>query len=249
MNEGNSSMSKFEESFEKAMRAAQKPAQHESEGGQFEVYDPLTGFETSAAHFGRPMSGRYYTSRTAAEADAADMTSYHKRPFKVRQAGAPEAPDSPLPPRDMGFEWVEFDARGRSVNLQRGFRTLESALRAAQDHSKSKPKSHHVDVFRDILRGPKQEKLARFRAGAPNPGLGHHRKTGPDLSHYSRPGAPGKVHLTERYKRIRLHDPSEFEPGSFRTIDPGRPGHTKLIVARPKGSKKMRVQAILKSRG
>jgi len=64
------------------------------------------------------------------------------------------------------------------------------------------------------------------------------------ISHFKSPHL-SKVHETERYTRIRLHPPTEFQPGSFRTIDPGRPGHTKLVIGRPVGSKKTRAQAIL----
>jgi len=57
-----------------------------------------------------------------------------------------------------------------------------------------------------------------------------------------------KVHYTKRYKRTRVREPSEFQRGSFRTIDPGRPGHTKIIIGRPIGSRKTRTQAILEER-
>lgn len=64
-----------------------------------------------------------------------------------------------------------------------------------------------------------------------------------------------KIHLTERYRRERQQSPKKFDPRSFRVIDPGRPGHTKMIVACPKGFFKqgkcrvgMRVQAVLKEK-
>lgn len=54
-----------------------------------------------------------------------------------------------------------------------------------------------------------------------------------------------KIHTTKRYKRIRVESPKHFQKGSFRIIDPGRPGHTKLIIGKPIGKKTTRVQAIL----
>jgi hypothetical protein len=58
----------------------------------------------------------------------------------------------------------------------------------------------------------------------------------------------GKVHYTARYARYRQKNPSLFEKNSFRIIDPGRPGHTKLIVGRLKGKTTTTVQSILKER-
>lgn len=43
------------------------------------------------------------------------------------------------------------------------------------------------------------------------------------------------VEYTQRYKRVRIQSPRKFDKRSFRTIDPGRPGYTKVIVACPKG--------------
>jgi hypothetical protein len=64
-----------------------------------------------------------------------------------------------------------------------------------------------------------------------------------------------KTHLTKRYKRERIAEPKAFDPRSFRVIDPGRPGHTKMIVACPKGFFRggrcrvgMKVQAVLRER-
>jgi hypothetical protein len=66
-----------------------------------------------------------------------------------------------------------------------------------------------------------------------------------------------KVHITERFKRERKRDPKEFDPKSFRTVDPGRKGFTKLVVGCPKGqfdpvTKRCRVgtkvQAVIKER-
>lgn len=50
------------------------------------------------------------------------------------------------------------------------------------------------------------------------------------------------------YTRVRVAAPSKFKKGSFRTIDPGRPSHTKLVIGRLKTGPhagKTRVQAIL----
>ena len=51
-----------------------------------------------------------------------------------------------------------------------------------------------------------------------------------------------------KYTRTRVMAPSKFQKRSFRTIDPGRPGHTKLVIGRLKTGPhrgKTRVQAIL----
>ena len=64
---------------------------------EWEVYDPSTDLEAEASHFGRSKTSRYYTSQAAAQADADDMTSYHKRPYKVRTvSGRGKAKDSSL---------------------------------------------------------------------------------------------------------------------------------------------------------
>jgi hypothetical protein len=64
-----------------------------------------------------------------------------------------------------------------------------------------------------------------------------------------------KTHVTKNYKRDRIKDPKGFDPRSFRVIDPGRPGHTKMVVACPKGFFKqgrcrvgMQVQAVLREK-
>lgn len=44
-----------------------------------------------------------------------------------------------------------------------------------------------------------------------------------------------KTHVTKNYVRERIRDPRDFDPKSFRIIDPGRPGHTKFVIACPKG--------------
>lgn len=58
----------------------------------------------------------------------------------------------------------------------------------------------------------------------------------------------GKVHYTEKYARYRQKNPSLFQKGSFRIIDVGRPGHTKLIIGKLKGKTTTTVQSILKER-
>jgi len=58
----------------------------------------------------------------------------------------------------------------------------------------------------------------------------------------------GKVHLTKRYARYRLKSPSKFRKGTFKTLDVGRKGHTKIIIGRPRGKETTEAQAILISR-
>lgn len=45
----------------------------------------------------------------------------------------------------------------------------------------------------------------------------------------------GKVHLTKRYKRIRVKNPNLFDKRSFRIKDVGRKDGTKIIVGCPRG--------------
>ena len=55
----------------------------------------------------------------------------------------------------------------------------------------------------------------------------------------------------KRYTRVPVMAKSKFQKGSFRTIDPGRPGHTKLVIGRLKVGPhkgKTRVQEILYSK-
>ena len=54
-----------------------------------------------------------------------------------------------------------------------------------------------------------------------------------------------KIHMTESYVRIRVRRPGQFIPGSFRTHDIGRVGHTKRIAGRLKRNRKWATQAIL----
>jgi len=54
--------------------------------------------------------------------------------------------------------------------------------------------------------------------------------------------------MVKYYERHRVTPLNKFVKGSFRTIDPGRPGHTKLVIGRLKAGihkGKTRVQAIL----
>jgi len=38
-----------------------------------------------------------------------------------------------------------------------------------------------------------------------------------------------------KYKRTRVKSPKKFDKRSFRTIDPGRPKHTLLVIGCPRG--------------
>lgn len=58
----------------------------------------------------------------------------------------------------------------------------------------------------------------------------------------------GGVHLTKNYARYRLIDPGKFVPGSLRTHDIGRKGHTKRIAGRLRSTGKWATQAILIAR-
>jgi len=64
-----------------------------------------------------------------------------------------------------------------------------------------------------------------------------------------------KVHITKRFKRIRVKSPKYFDKRSFRIKDIGRPGFTKIIVGCKKGKFKKgrctigtQTQAVLLSR-
>ena len=55
----------------------------------------------------------------------------------------------------------------------------------------------------------------------------------------------------KRYTRQIVSPKSKFEKGSFRTIDPGRPGHMKMVIGRLKAGPhkgKTRAQALLWSK-
>jgi len=55
----------------------------------------------------------------------------------------------------------------------------------------------------------------------------------------------GEIHLTKNYARYRIIDPEEFIKGSFKTMDVGRKGHTKIIRGRLKENGRWATQAIL----
>lgn len=66
-----------------------------------------------------------------------------------------------------------------------------------------------------------------------------------------------KIHVTKRYKRMRIKSPKYFDSKSLRTKDVGRKGFTKIITGCKKGkydAKKKRckigteTQAVLMSR-
>lgn len=57
-----------------------------------------------------------------------------------------------------------------------------------------------------------------------------------------------KVHLTKRYARYRIKEPSEFKKGSFRTHDIGRKGHAKRIAGINKKTGKYETQSVIVSR-
>ena len=54
-----------------------------------------------------------------------------------------------------------------------------------------------------------------------------------------------KVDVTKGSFRFRQFPPSKFQKGSFRTLDVGRPGGLKLIIARPLGKKTTKVQSVV----
>jgi hypothetical protein len=52
--------------------------------------------------------------------------------------------------------------------------------------------------------------------------------------------------MTKEYKHERVAPPGRFKKGSFRTVTPkGRPD-VRVVIGRPKGSKKTRAQAVLR---
>lgn len=55
-----------------------------------------------------------------------------------------------------------------------------------------------------------------------------------------------KVHLTEKYARLRLEDPKKFS--KLRVLDVGKPEGTKLIIGRKHGKKITEKQAVLLNR-
>jgi hypothetical protein len=56
------------------------------------------------------------------------------------------------------------------------------------------------------------------------------------------------VRFTKNYARYRIIDPDKFESRTFRIIDPGRKGHTKLVVGKIKKDHKWKTQAVLISK-
>ena len=56
------------------------------------------------------------------------------------------------------------------------------------------------------------------------------------------------IEKNERYIRIRILDPKYFKKNSFKTIDVGRKGYSKIINARLKSNNEWRTQAVLISR-
>lgn len=57
-----------------------------------------------------------------------------------------------------------------------------------------------------------------------------------------------KADVTANYERHRIFDPSRCKRGSFRNIDIGRPGFSKIIACRLKGDTAMSTQSILISK-
>jgi hypothetical protein len=57
-----------------------------------------------------------------------------------------------------------------------------------------------------------------------------------------------KMHVTKNYIRIRVRNPSDFIPKSFRTHDIGRKGHSKRIAGRLKSTGEWKTQAWLISK-
>ena len=56
-----------------------------------------------------------------------------------------------------------------------------------------------------------------------------------------------KPHFTKKYVRYRVRNPKSFRKDSFRTLDVGRKGHSKVIIGKTK-SGKVKTQSILLSR-
>jgi len=59
---------------------------------------------------------------------------------------------------------------------------------------------------------------------------------------------PIKVTSEGHYIRLRMKDPQQFRANTFRTVDPGAPGFTKIILAKPKGSEKLQMQSVILSK-
>jgi hypothetical protein len=54
-----------------------------------------------------------------------------------------------------------------------------------------------------------------------------------------------KVDETANFYRFRQAPPSQFKKGSFRTVDIGRKGFIKAVVAKPKGKATTRIQSVI----
>lgn len=100
---------------------------------------------------------------------------------------------------------------------------LVSAEAVGQAHAKLREPINPKPAAKKKRRRKKRKKAKRRTS--------KRRKT----SKRKRRAAAGKVHTTARYVRRRIQSPRKFDPRSLRTIDPGRPGHTKLIVGCPTG--------------
>lgn len=59
---------------------------------------------------------------------------------------------------------------------------------------------------------------------------------------------PIKISGEGKYYRARMINPKKFQKGSFRVVDVGKKGHTKIIVARPIGNTTTKTQAVLISK-
>lgn len=54
-----------------------------------------------------------------------------------------------------------------------------------------------------------------------------------------------KIDFTKDFARVRIKDPKRFQKKSFRTLDVGRPGGTKVVIGRLKGKVTTTTQSIL----
>lgn len=59
---------------------------------------------------------------------------------------------------------------------------------------------------------------------------------------------PLEIGVTPNYFRARMGNPYKFKKDSFRIVDVGRPGGTKIVVGREKGSNKTSLQSVLLER-
>jgi hypothetical protein len=56
------------------------------------------------------------------------------------------------------------------------------------------------------------------------------------------------VDFTKNFERHRVREPSAFQRGSLRTYDIGRPGYSKAVIGRLKGSSRTSLQSLLIAR-